>query len=85
MLPATMTRKTYRKGDVLVEQGATLSSLVVIRNGVIAVSRRDVELDRLAPGDFFGEGGLFTGTNEPATVRAFTAEPIRLARPPWPS
>ena len=76
-LAATMTRKTYRKGDVLVEQGATLSSLVVIRNGVIAVSRReddhDVELDRLAPGDFFGEDGLFTGAGEPATVRALTA------------
>jgi CRP-like cAMP-binding protein len=75
-LAATMTRKTYRKGDVLVEQGTTLNALVVIRNGVIAVSRhdkgRDVELGRLAPGDFFGEGGMFTGTGEPGTVRALT-------------
>ena len=76
-LAATLTRKTYRTGDVLAEQGATLNSLVVIRNGVIAVTRRerdeDVELDRLAPGDYFGEGGLFTRTGEPATVRALTA------------
>ena len=76
-LAATMTRKTYRKGDVLAEQGAKLNSLVVIRNGVIVVSRRDnggeVELGRLAPGDFFGEAGLFTGTGEPGTVRALTS------------
>jgi len=75
-LATAMTRKTYRKGDVLAEQGATLNSLVVIRNGVIVVSRhdggRDVELGRLAPGDFFGEAGLFTGTGEPGTVRALT-------------
>ena len=75
-LAATMTRKTYRKGEVLAEQGAKLNSLVVIRNGVIVVTRRkhgrDVELDRLAPGDFIGEDGLFTGTGEPATVRALT-------------
>ena len=75
-LATAMTRKTYRKGDVLAEQGATLNSLVVIRNGVIVVSRHDkghdVELGRLAPGDFFGEAGLFTGTGEPGTVRALT-------------
>ncbi len=75
-LAETMTRKAYGKDAVLVEQGATLGSLVIIRNGVVAVSRRDdgldIELGRLAPGDFFGEGGLFTGTGEPATVRALT-------------
>ena len=50
---------------------------MVIRNGVIVVSRhdngRDVELGRLAPGDYFGEAGLFTGTGEPGTVRALTS------------
>ena len=75
-LAATMTRKIYRKGDVLAEQGTKLNSLMVIRNGVVAVSRReqnrDVELSRLAPGDYFGEDGLFTGTGEMGTVRALT-------------
>jgi small-conductance mechanosensitive channel/CRP-like cAMP-binding protein len=75
-LAATMTHKTYRKGDVLAEQGAMLNSLVVIRSGVIVVSRHDeghdTELGRLAPGDFFGEAGLFNGTGEPGTVRALT-------------
>jgi small-conductance mechanosensitive channel/CRP-like cAMP-binding protein len=75
-LAATITRKTYRKGDVLVEQGVKLNSLMVIRNGVIAVSRRegdhDIELGRLAPGDYFGEDGMFTGAGETGTVRALS-------------
>lgn len=75
-LAETMTRKIYRKGEVLVEEGAKLDSLVVIRTGVVVVTRRgeggDVELSRLAPGDFFGEDGLFTGTGEMGTIRALT-------------
>jgi CRP-like cAMP-binding protein len=39
-LAPTMTRRTYRKGEVLAEQGTKLSSLVVIRTGVMIVSRR---------------------------------------------
>jgi CRP-like cAMP-binding protein len=76
-LAATMTRRTYRKGEIVVEQGAKLNSLNVIRNGVLVVSRhehdRDVELSRLAPGDYFGEDGLFTGSGEEGTIRALTA------------
>ena len=32
----------------------------------------ETELRRLAPGDFFGEGGLLTGEGEPGTIRALT-------------
>ena len=62
-LAETMTRKTYRKGEVLVEEGGKLSSLVIIRTGVVVVSchseEGELELRRLAPGDYFGESGLF--------------------------
>ena len=75
-LADTMTRKTYRKGEVLAAQGDKLSSLVVIRTGVAVVSRDEgvgeIELSRLAPGDYFGESGLFAGAGEPGTVRALT-------------
>jgi CRP-like cAMP-binding protein len=75
-LAATMDRKTYRKGEVLAEQGTKLNSLMVIRNGVAVVSRHehghDTELSRLAPGDYFGEDGLFTGAGEAGTIRALT-------------
>jgi CRP-like cAMP-binding protein len=40
------------------------------------VSRKEgdteIELSRLSPGDYFGEGGLFAGQGEPGTVRAMT-------------
>jgi small-conductance mechanosensitive channel/CRP-like cAMP-binding protein len=75
-LAETMTRKTYRKGEVLVEQGANLTSLVMIRTGVVVVSchseEGELELRRLAPGDYFGESGLFPGAGEMGTVRALT-------------
>ena len=73
-----MTQRTYRKGETVVEQGAKLNSLDIIRNGVLVVSRHghdgtEVELGRLAPGDYFGEDGLFTGSGEEGTIRALTA------------
>jgi small-conductance mechanosensitive channel len=75
-LAPTMTRRTYRKGEVLVEQGTKLSSLIVIRTGVMMVLRKEgaaeIELSRLSPGDYFGEAGLFTGSGEPGTIRAMT-------------
>jgi small-conductance mechanosensitive channel/CRP-like cAMP-binding protein len=75
-LAPTMTRRTYRKGEVLAEQGTKLNSLVVIRTGVLVVLRKEgaaeIELSRLSPGDYFGEGGLFTGSGEPETIRAMT-------------
>jgi len=75
-LAETMTRKTYRKGEVLVEEGGKLSSLVIIRTGVVVVACHseggELELRRLAPGDYFGESGLVPSACETATVRALT-------------
>ena len=73
-LASTMARRTFRKGEVLAEQGAVLKSLMILRSGVVTVTRRDgtreTELERLAPGDFFGEGGLLTGAGESGTIKA---------------
>jgi small-conductance mechanosensitive channel len=73
---ASMTRQTYRKGEVLAEQGTKLASLFIIRTGVVAISQKrngaEIELSRLSPGDYFGEAGVFTGRGEPGTVRAMT-------------
>jgi CRP-like cAMP-binding protein len=75
-LAETMTRKAFRKGEVLVEQGAKLTSLMIIRTGVVVVSchseEGELELRRLAPGDYFGESGLLAGAGEMGTVRALT-------------
>jgi small-conductance mechanosensitive channel len=77
VLAQTMVRRTYRKGDILCQQGAKLTSLNVIRSGVVAILQHDetgeIELNRLSPGDYFGESGLFTGSGEIGTFRALTA------------
>ncbi len=76
VLAATMSRRTFRKGEVLAAQGEVMKSLMIVRSGVVAIIRRDgtreTELDRLAPGDFFGESGLLTGTGASGTIQALT-------------
>jgi hypothetical protein len=76
VLASTMVRRTFRKGEILAEQGAVLKSLMIVRSGVASIVQRDgaqeTELGRLAPGDFFGEGGLLTGAGESGTIRALT-------------
>ncbi|MBV8193203.1 MAG: mechanosensitive ion channel family protein [Alphaproteobacteria bacterium] len=75
-LAETMVRKTYRKDEVLAEQGAKLASLVILRTGVLVVTchseEGELELSRLAPGDFFGEASFFAGHGEPGTIKALT-------------
>lgn len=75
-LAASMTRSSFRGGELMVPQGAVPESLTIVRSGAAAVTRQDegheIELRRLAPGDFFGEGGLLTGAGEPGTIRALT-------------
>ncbi|CAN7661397.1 mechanosensitive ion channel family protein [Phyllobacterium sp. LjRoot231] len=75
-LASTMSRRTFRKGEILAEQGAVMKSLMIVRSGVVAVIRRDgvreTELGRLAPGDFFGESGLLTGAGGSGTIQALT-------------
>ena len=75
-LASTMTRRTFRKGEILAEQGDVLKSLMIVRSGVVAVNRREgarkTELARLAPGDFFGEGGFLTGAGEFGSIQALT-------------
>ncbi len=71
-----MTRRSFRAGETLVEQGTVPTSLMIVRSGVATDTRQDhglgTELRRLAPGDFFGEGGLLTAEGEPGTIRALT-------------
>lgn len=75
-LAEQMTRRTYHKGDVVGEQGVPLAALMIVRRGVLSVTQSQAghsrEVDRLAPGDFFGEAGLLTGEGERGTIRALT-------------
>ena len=75
-LAALMTRRTYRKDAVIAEQDARLTALMIVRTGVVSITRtedgRQIEVTRLAPGDYFGEGGVLMGATEIAAAQALT-------------
>ena len=79
-----MTRRAFRKGDVLVEQGSVLKCLMILRSGVALVTRRDDngsgEKAELDPRDFFGEGGLLTGARQPESIIALTVVVYAITR-----
>jgi len=71
-LADTAVPREYRKGDVIVREGEALSSLMIVRAGVVVMRRGGGEAGRLAPGDFFGETGLLAGMGEACTLEALT-------------
>ena len=76
-LADSVSVRSYATNEVVVREGNHLGSLMILRSGVVLMSRdsfgQEEELDRLAPGDFFGETGMLTGKGEPGTFRAITA------------
>jgi hypothetical protein len=68
---ATAVRE-FRKGEMIVRQGELLSTLMMVRAGVIAMRHDNEDVGRLAPGDFFGETGLLAGMGEAYTLEALT-------------
>jgi len=71
------TRQTYAKGTEIIPQAVHSQALTLVESGVVHVVRqengRDVELNRLSPGDFFGERGVLIGAEEPGRIVALTA------------
>lgn len=72
-LAETTAVREFRKGDVIVQEGEMLPSLMMVRAGIIAARHGDDERGRLAPGDFFGETGLLAAMQEVCTLEALTA------------
>ncbi|MGZ2506040.1 CRP-like cAMP-binding protein [Rhizobium beringeri] len=72
-----MKRRTYKKDEIIIEEGDAASSLTIVRSGAVVGTRRDEgrenEVGRLAPGDYFGETGFLLGVGEVASLRALTA------------
>jgi small-conductance mechanosensitive channel/CRP-like cAMP-binding protein len=75
-LAAQMQRRDYKPGEVIVSTGTILQALCIVSYGVLVGSTeangRKTEVIRLAPGDYFGEGGLLTGEPLNGEVTALT-------------
>jgi thioredoxin reductase (NADPH) len=85
-MPAMVERmETVRvmTGQTIVREGEASDSFFIVVRGRVGVYQRDAdgterELNRLGPGEFFGEIGLLGGVPRVATVRAL--EPSELLR-----
>jgi small-conductance mechanosensitive channel len=67
------TERKYQKGEVIISQGHAMSSMMIIRIGVVSLRHDGLERKRLSSGDFFGETGLLAGRGEAFTLKALTA------------
>ena len=76
ILAPKMTRRTFKAGEVLVEQGAVARALFVLTSGVLAALQHNdgkmLEVLRVAPGACFGQAGLLTGATTTFKVEALT-------------
>ncbi len=71
-LAAATSVRDFRKGDVIVRQGELLTTLMMVRAGVIVMRHENEDTGRLAPGDVLGEAGLLAGIGEAHTLAALT-------------
>jgi len=75
-LASNMQRKEYRSGDAIVRAGTVVQALCIVSRGVLVASTeangRQIEVTRLARGDYFGELGLLTGEPLNGDVTALT-------------
>jgi small-conductance mechanosensitive channel len=72
LLVQSAIERNYRKGDAIVLQGQTLSSVMIIRTGIVSMCHHGHEQRRLSSGDFFGETGLLARRDETHTLQALT-------------
>ncbi len=69
--------KSFKIGELIVEQDDLSSTLYIINTGIVSVIRNDesgqeIKVSQLNKGDLFGEMSLLTGEPRSASVRAVT-------------
>lgn len=80
----TVKRLHYRRvadGTVLLQEGATGDTLLIIASGHVIIKKGDTQLAKLGPGTVMGEMALITGAPRSATaIAAGEVEVFELAR-----
>lgn len=73
MLIGGATQKSFRRGDIIIEEGALLCAAFVIRQGYVRVKTsqgKGITLAILGPGEMFGEMSFLERTAASASVLA---------------
>ena len=60
--------REFPSGEVVCEEGSASDTMFFIESGSVVISKQDVSLAQLKPGDYFGEMSLITGDPRNATV-----------------
>ncbi len=77
-LAKRMREREYAAGEVIIERGATGESMFIVSEGMVHVyitkedGGEEIRVNRMGPGEFFGELSLLTGEPRSATIRAET-------------
>lgn len=75
-LAQKMNRRTYKAGDVLIEQGAVAQALFILSSGALVALQgheaEEGEVTRFAPGDCFGQAGVLNGAAAVFKIKALT-------------
>lgn len=75
-LAASGTTRRLATGEKILDDGQVSSRLLIISVGIVILRKNGVDVARLAPGDYLGEKGLFTGN--PEIYEATTLTPAKL-------
>ena len=66
----------FPAGELLIRENEPGHHFFVVLNGYVSVERDGAEINRLEPGDFFGEISLLS--NRPTTASVVTTSPARV-------
>jgi len=70
----TAILRHFERGEVIIREGEAGDKLFLISEGEVEVMRRDHEVARLGPAEFFGEAALLSG--EPRNATVIAVEPV---------
>ncbi len=77
-LAERMREREYAAGQAIIESGASGESMFIVFEGLVHVyittedGAEEIRVNRMGPGEFFGELSLLTGEPRTATIRAET-------------
>jgi len=81
-IASSMRERRFSAGDTVTQEGAGGAGFFIVETGEAAVSVDGQPRGSIAPGDYFGEIALLTGSDRTATIIA-TSDMVCWGMTPW--